>query len=33
MDEWMEFFKSAFQLEDKEVEWGIIEVTTRENGE
>ena len=33
MDEWMEFFKSAFQLEDKEVEWGIIEVTKRENGD
>jgi hypothetical protein len=33
MEEWMEFFKSVFQLEDKEVEWGIIEVTKRENGD
>lgn len=28
----MEFFQSVFHLEDKEVEWGIIEVTTRKDG-
>lgn len=32
MDELLEFFQSVFHLEDKEVEWGIIEVTTREDG-